>query len=127
MPIQEFIKYLGVSTIASIVAFFLLDQFLPLTKHMDLLWWSIICFVILSSTIYFLVERSMKLTGGKGVIDLVIFNVLIKLVFSFGFVALYVHQNQPQEKLFIVPFLMTYLVFTVFETWFLNLQARGVK
>jgi len=69
----------------------------------------------------------MRYANGKSVIGLVILNVFLKLVVSFGFVAMYVKNYQPQQKLFIVPFLMTYLIFAIFETWFLNIQARGVK
>lgn len=122
-----FLKYLIYATAVSVAFFFMVNFLVPISQHMDLLWWSIICFVILALMIYFLVDRSMRKSGGKTVIGLVILNVLLKLVFSFGFVALYVQYKQPQDKLFILPFLITYLVFTIFETWFLNVQARGVK
>ena len=127
MSVQEFIKYLLVSTLASIGVFFLTNFFLPLIGYLDLLWWSLLCYSSLAIIIFCLIERSMRKSGGKTVIALVILNVLLKLIFSFGFVALYVEKNQPQDRIFIIPFLTTYLVFTIFETWFLNRQAGGVK
>ena len=127
MTLSAFIKYLIYATIVSIVLFYVTNFMWPISMHQDLLWWSILCFVLLAVIIYFLVDRSMTRSGGKGMIGLVIFNVLLKLVFSFGFVAFYVKSKQPQDKAFIVPFLITYLVFTIFETWFLNEKAREVK
>jgi len=123
MPIIQFVKYLIYAISTSIAIFFILDFVIPLTQHIDLLWLSLVCFVSLAVLIFLFVEQSMRRSGGKGMISIVILNVLLKLIFSFGFVAIYVHYHQPQEKTFIIPFLTTYLVFTVFETWFLNKQA----
>ena len=127
MTLSDFLKYLICATVISVLLFFLSNLFLPLMSHIDLLWLSLVCFVMLAILIYFLVDRSMKFANGKSVIGLVILNVFLKLIFSFGFVAIYVKFNNPQDKFFIIPFLTTYLVFTIFETWFLNIQARGVK
>ncbi len=127
MNITTFIKYLFLASLVSVVMFFLVDQFIPLRPHVTLLWWSLVCFILMAMIIYFLIDRSMRYANGKSVIGLVILNVFLKLVVSFGFVAMYVKNYQPQQKLFIVPFLMTYLIFAIFETWFLNIQARGVK
>lgn len=127
MTPSVFLKFLIYAGLTSVLLFFVLNFFIPLMLYIDLLWWSIVCFVLLAVVIYFLVDRSMKLYDGKSVLGLVIINVFLKLIFSFAFVAIYVQIKSPQEKIFLIPFLTTYLVFTVFETWFLNIQARGVK
>ena len=127
MPLPTFLKFLLFSTLISIALFYGLSMIADLEHHTPLLWWSIGCFTLLSIIIYFLIEKSIKVSGGASLIALVIINVLLKLVFSFGLVALYVNQYQPQDKVFIIPFLTTYLVFTIFETWFMNVQARDVK
>ncbi len=127
MKLSTFIKYLTISSLSSVVLFFLIDLFIVLRPHITLLWLSLVCFISLAVLIYFLIDRSMRYANGKSVIGLVILNVFIKLIVSFGFMAFYVNHYQPQQKTFIIPFLMTYLVFTIFETWFLHVQARGVK
>lgn len=127
MKFAEFIKYLFVTTMVTILIYYLCNMFLPMGSSLAFLGGSILGFIVLSVLIYFLVERSLAATGGKNMLGLVVFNVFLKLAFSFGFVALYVQNNQPQNKLFLLPFFIAYLSFTVFETWFLNLQARSSK
>jgi len=127
MPFAEFIKYLFISSAATIAGFFLLDLIIPLRSHIDILWWSLGAYIVLALLIHFLVAISLAKTNGSNIIGLVIFNVFLKLVFTFGFVTLYVKIYAPTDKYFLVPLLLTYFVFTVFETWFLNIQARGVR
>jgi len=127
MSLSYFLKYLALSTIATIALFFLINIIVPILPHIQFLWWSILCYVLLAGLIYFLVERSFKTRQGNTMVGLVIFNVFLKLVFTFGFVAIYVNLKEPTDRLFLVPLLLTYLIFTIFETWFLNIQAREVK
>jgi len=127
MRVAEFTKYLILTTLVSVAIFYITNYFLPITQHLKLFWVSVVGFVLLSGIIYLLVERSLLMSGGKGILGLVVFNVLLKLVFSFGFVSLYVQQTQPSDKFFLLPFFIAYLTFTIFETWFLNLQARSSK
>ena len=127
MKFAEFIKYLVLTTVVTLLIYYLLKLFLPLGSTVGFLWGSIIGFVVLSILIYLLVERSLAVSKGRNMLGLVVFNVLLKLAFSFGFVAFYVQNNQPQNKLFLLPFFIAYLTFTIFETYFLNLQARASK
>lgn len=127
MPVSQFIKYLVFSAAFTIVGFFALNLIIPLTAHLDVLWWSLLCYVLLAIIIHFLVEKSIAKQKGRNMISLVVFNVFLKLVFTFGFVSLYVKLVAPSDRLFLVPLLLTYLVFTIFETWFLNIQAREVS
>lgn len=127
MATPEFLKYLFIASLATVVSFFLLNLFLPLWGHVEFLSWSITVYIILAFLIHFLVSKSLKGNQGKGIIGLVILNVFLKLTFTFGLAAIYVELRQPTDRFFLVPILLTYLIFTVFETWFLNIQARGVK
>lgn len=127
MPFAKFLKYLLLSSLATIASFFFVDLFIPLRQHLQILWLSLLCYVILAFLIHFLVERSLRRSSGKNMIGLVIFNVFLKLLFTFGFVTVFVKLQEPTDRLFLVPLLLTYLIFTVFETWFLNIQAREVR
>ncbi len=127
MSPQHFFKFLGFSIAATLALCFLINLAVPILGHLDFLGLSILGYTLLSIIIYFLVERSFKYSGGRSMIGLVIFNVFLKMVFTFSFVAIYVTLKEPTDRLFLVPLLITYLVFTIFETWFLNIQAREVK
>ncbi len=123
----SFIKYLSASIVISILLFYGLNLIIDMISHQTLLWWSLGFFIILSLITFFVLDLSLKKANGSGFIGLVMINVFFKLVASFVLVAAYVNQYQPQEKTFIIPFLSTYLVFTILETYFLNVQARGVR
>lgn len=125
--VGEFIKYLCFATGGSILVYFLLRLFMPIGEHSLLLWWSIGCFILLSTMAFITAGLAAKNAGGSTFIGLVMINVFFKLAASFIIVALYVKQVAPEDKFFIIPFLSTYLIFTVFETYFLNLQARATK
>lgn len=123
----KFFKYLALATLASVMVHYLLDSMIDLKQHQRMLWWSVGFYLALSVFTYLIIDRSLKKSNGASFIGLVMMNVLIKLIASFGLVALYVKQFQPQEKSFIVPFLSTYLIFTLLETYFMNVQAREVR
>lgn len=123
----SFIKYLSASVLISILLYYGLNLLIDMTDHQTLLWWSLGFFTILSLITFFVLDLSLKRANGSGFIGLVMINVFFKLVASFVLVAVYVKQFQPQEKTFIIPFLSTYIVFTILETYFLNIQARGVR
>jgi len=127
MTTSELLKYLAIACLTTLLCFFFLNLFLPLREHLEFLGWSIASYIFLAGLIHFLVSRSIRNNQGKSIIGLVIFNVFLKLAFTFGLVVLYVELRQPTDRYFLIPILLTYLVFTILETWFLNIQARGVK
>jgi len=127
MGFREFLKFLILSILLSIGVSFLLNLALPIAEHFKLLWWSIACFVSLALLAYWIANRSIKKNNGAQFIGLVMLNVFIKLVASFALVAAYVKLNPPDSKYFILPFIATYLIFTILETYFLSVQAREVK
>ena len=52
-----------------------------------------------------------------------IYNMLLKMICSFGLLFWYKQSSLPADGNFVVPFLFIYLVFTTFETWFLMRMA----
>jgi hypothetical protein len=45
--------------------------------------------------------------------------MLVKMVFSIVLLLVYKEVKQPLDGKFILPFLTIYLIFTIFETWFM--------
>ena len=127
MPLASFLKFLIGAALLSVASFFCINFFVSLSSYFDFLLWSILFFTILSVVAYVFGELSIKKSGGAGYIGLVIANVFLKLIGSFVFVALYAKYNSPPDRNFLIPFLVTYLIFTAFETYFMSQQARGRK
>lgn len=127
MNLLTYAKYLFFTIAMCLVSFALFNLILPLSPYTDFLVKSILFFLSLAALTYLFGELSIKSGKGNGFIFIVVANVLFKLIASFLFVGLYIKSNPPDEKLFIVPFLLSYLCFAVFETFVLSLQAREVK
>lgn len=127
MSLFDFIKLLIGAAILSVASFFLINIFVDLSGYFDFLLMSIGFFALLTIGAYIFGELSINRSGGAGYIGLVIANVFLKLIGSFLFVALYAKYNPPPNRNFLIPFLVTYLVFTGVETYFMSLQARGRK
>lgn len=127
MPISQFVKYLILAILSSIAIFFFFKLFIPLGPYMEFLFWSLGFFILLSVMAYVMAYLSIKLKDGAPFLMLIVGNVFLKIIGSFLFVAIYAKYNTPKDRYFLVPFLITYLIFTIFETYFLSLQARDTK
>lgn len=97
--------------------------FLEIRQHIYFSIFSIAFFAILC----YLVFLFGKMTGRKQpglFMYTIIINVFVKLLASFLVVYFYVQYAKPNDQLFIIPFLTVYLVFTIFETYFLSILAK---
>lgn len=127
MSPNKFFKYLGLTILVSIAVHFFINVFLPLSVYNDILFCSIIFFTLICVLIYWLSVRGTKTNKTNLFLFIIIINVFVKLVSAFIFIMVYVKMKSPEDKYFLVPFLMTYLIFTFFETIFLSSQARQTK
>jgi hypothetical protein len=88
---------------------------------------SLAAFVFFTIGIYFLGRKASNKNAGNLFLYIIIINVFVKLLGSFAIVYLYVELKAPDSRLFIIPFLLIYFVFTIFETYFLSVQAQNTK
>ena len=127
MSLANFIKFLIGAALLSVASFFFINLFVSILNYLDFLMWSILFFSVLAFIAFIFGDRAIKKKGGAGYIGLVIANVFLKLISSFVFVALYAKYNSPSDRNFLIPFLVTYLIFTALETYFMSQQARESK
>ena len=127
MTFIKFIKLIGSASLVCTILFFLLSLAIDIRQYFDFLLLSILFFMVLSFMTYWLGRVAVKIGNGSAFIKIVIMNVFTKLIGSFLFVMVYVKFKEPSDRLFLIPFLMTYLIFLVTETYLLNIQARETK
>lgn len=99
-------------------------MFLPIRPFMALGIIGLIFFVMLS---IFVFKLSLKIVDSKDLnafTRLIMYNLMIKLFMSIFIVLIYYKVVEPGEPLFILPFILIYLIFTIFEAMFLSRQAR---
>jgi len=125
LTFTKFIKIIGGASLGCILLFFLLSLILNIGQFFDFLLLSILFFSALSILTYWLGNAASKGKDGSVFIRIVIMNVFTKLIGSFLFVMAYVKIKEPSGRLFLIPFLLTYLLFLICETYFLNIQARN--
>ncbi|MFN8337664.1 MAG: hypothetical protein U0T36_01475 [Saprospiraceae bacterium] len=85
--------------------------------------YSLIMFTGLSIGLYYFLSISVRSPNKQMFISVTIANTLIKIVCSIGLLFAYKKVNNPPDGNFIFPFLAIYLVFTIFETWFMVKMA----
>ncbi len=89
----------------------------------SIVWYSLLMFTILSIGLYYFLNLSVRSPNKQMFISVTIANTLIKMVCSIGLLFAYKKMNNPADGNFIFPFLAIYLVFTIFETWFMVKMA----
>ena len=124
---STFFKLLGATIIITLALFYLANLVMPMSQYTDLLGYSLVFFIVLTVFIYWLGERALQSNKGNFFIYIIMINVFVKLFASFIFVMIYAKLKDPSDKYFVATFLLTYLTFTVFETYFLSIQARSSK
>jgi hypothetical protein len=82
-------------------------------------WVSMGYFFGISLLIYFLAQGMVKNANPHAFIRMVMGFVLFKLMLSVAVVVVYFEKTAPTSKYFILPFFLVYLVYTIFETYFL--------
>ena len=118
-----YIQLTGVSLVSGLLLF-LSHNFLPFGDHSILGVIGLVFFTLLSILIFTLAKKLSDANDLNAFTRLIMYNLLIKLFFSFVIVIIYHKLADPQERFFVVPFIAIYLIFTIFEALFMSRQAR---
>ena len=104
------------AAIISAAVHFLLAYFFPdLGSYQDILYYSIFLFGILTLVIVFLGHRTVDNPSKHLFSYVTILSVFVKLAFGVLLVVLYKQKCQPPDILFVIPFFVAYIIFTVSE------------
>lgn len=123
MTISNFMKLMLV-TLAGLMLVLVPIHFIKGIKPFaDLTSILVLFFVLLSFAVYFLGERFARSKNKYQYNQLIILNFVAKLGISIGILFVYHSVKQPSTNLFVVPFGIIYLAFTIFEAVFMSKQA----
>ncbi len=124
---KTFIKFLLITIGACAATMVLFNWFLPVSKHINFLVAATAFYAALSYIVFILGQKSVEIKTGEIFMYIIVINVFVKLVASFLMVFVYVRIYMPEDKLFVIPFLTIYLLFTILETYFLSILAKSSK
>ena len=96
-----------------------------INEYIDIAYYAIPSFTMLSIVIYFLTEYLEKQSDKAMLLNLVIINVMFKFLIAISVVVIYHKLKSPTDGIFVLPFIIIYVIFTIFETYFMSLQAKS--
>ena len=116
---KTYFSNLLITTLAAIVFVFGI-RFIPGIKAFEMMGWSsVLFFVVWSLVMFFVSIKAAKDTNKNTFTSAILGFTFGKMIFSFIFVVAWAKLIDPSSKLFLVPFLGVYLIYTIFETHFM--------
>jgi hypothetical protein len=120
---KYYLKGLGISLLILLPTLYYIHSFDSQKQYVDVSFYATIMFFILSIVLFLFLKLSLHSTNKQLFISVTLTNMLVKMIFSIALLVMYKEINQPQNGKFILPFLTIYLIFTIFETWFMVKMA----
>ncbi|MEL7117875.1 MAG: hypothetical protein AAFO07_00485 [Bacteroidota bacterium] len=115
---QFFIQLFAVTIATGLILFFLnnRDTFRP-----DAIFsWGGLAFFFLLSMVMFIVGNKAAHSSNKNkLVNTILGFTVLKLFVTFAAILAYYLLTEPETKFFVIPFIIVYLVYTIFETSFM--------
>lgn len=125
MSSRTFFLYLAGLTGAISFLLFLLHMLLPETQaYWKLSFASVLLFLLICTGLFYAGRSAVHSSNKYAFNNLVTVSVFGKMALSVLFLFLYQHMAQPTDNWFVGIFLCCYVVYTVFEVWFMTLLAK---
>jgi uncharacterized membrane protein YjjP (DUF1212 family) len=127
MKHQDFFRQITLISLLLGLALWGLYQLEVLQPYQLLGWISMAYFFSISLLIYLVSQGMVKNANPNAFIRMVMGFVLFKLMLSVAVVVVYFEKTAPSSKYFILPFFLVYLVYTIFETYFLMKISKSTQ
>ena len=106
-------------TALSAVALAFLAKLPAFQSDASVLWISLAVFALLSIGMYFMGLNAAKSDNKNTFTSILLLSTMAKMFIAILIIVLYLKLMLPDTRLFVLPFLGIYLIFTVFETYFM--------
>ena len=125
MSVGKFFQLLFLTLIILIGILYFMSLNQKINEYIDIAYYAIPSFTFLSIAIYFLTIHLEKQPNKGMLLNLVIINVMFKFLIAIGVVMIYHKTKNPEDGIFVLPFIIIYVIFTIFETYFMSIQAKS--
>ncbi len=103
-------------------------SFIPaMGNHRNFTWFSLLIFVGLSLAVYFPFKSAAEGKNKSLFTQLSMVFIVVKMMLSLTILLVYNRAFHPGDRLFLIPFGIIYIVFTIFETWVLGVLGKVKK
>ena len=91
---------------------------------MDIVIYGYIGFSLLSMLTYITSQKMEQSENRASLLSLTFSNMLLKILLTAVVILIYYKFGQPESGLFVIPFIIIYIGFTVFEVYLFNSQVK---
>jgi len=116
---KKFYSGLAITLVASAITAGYSGELLEVTQHNILMYISIAFFTLLAIGIFHLSEREAKSNSRNFFMQIVLINTMIKMFGAVLIVIGYFYVTKPSTSKFIVPFIIIYIMYTIFDAYFM--------
>lgn len=124
MSRKSFFISLSLLTVALIIVALIMNGRGEIGKFTDFSIYSILAFALLSISMYFFGLKAARSKNKYTFNNLIIGNMILKMVLCLVIIMVYRQIYTLESRAFIIPFLIIYLSYTIFETYFLTKLAK---
>ena len=122
-PRQFFLQLLLLSA-ATALSLHFVNQLPAFQAYAGLSWLSVLFFILLSIAMYYAGRRSALSENKHHFTNTIMGFTMGKMMLSILLILVYLKLAEPVTKLFILPFFGVYLIYTIFETYFMTRLGR---
>lgn len=116
---RNFFIQLGVISLGTFLILFLLHQIPQFSPFQSFSYASCLGFILFSSGMYFLSYRAAMSADKNLFLQQVLITTFMKMGLCIFIIIGYFKLAEPSSKMYAIPFLIVYLIFTIFETYFM--------
>ena len=125
MTFRSFFLKLSLLTLITAGLLWGIHALVPVLREHQLLSWLSMGFFFLLSLLMFLTGNATARSENRNMFTSAVLGFVFgKMALSLLIVIIYTKEQEPDSKYFILPFFLVYLIYTVFETWFLTRLGR---
>ncbi len=127
MSHRNFFIQLGGVSLVTFILVFALSQYPQFQPFQVFSYISTVCFILFSLGMYFLSYRAALSPDKNLFLQQVLGTTFMKMFLCIVVIVGYFELTHPISKMYAVPFLIVYLIFTIFETYFMMKLSKIKK
>lgn len=127
MPTRTFLTQTTLLTLAAAALLYGLSFYPPLSPYFDFGLLCLFFFLLLSLLMYFTGRRAAVSAQRGFFTQLILVFTIVKMFLSVVLVFVYFKVRQPDSNWFLLPFFLVYLIYTIFESYFMIRIGKSTK
>jgi high-affinity Fe2+/Pb2+ permease len=121
---KRFLVLFGFTLLLVAVSLFVMSLSDRVGSYIDIGYYAVPAFSLLSVAVFALANILERRKEHQGLFNLVVINVMLKFLITALVIGVYYQIEKPENGVFVIPFILVYVVFTIFEAYFMSEQAR---